>query len=193
MRNGNHSAWMNNGTPYEIRPCLDPELHITPQLLKEQIRQALQCLSAESRWQRFASPVHELSDEQLDYLTDLDGSDRVAWCAAIIHEGKVTGIGLARYIRCPDDPAIAEFAVTVIDACQGQGIGTALLGRLLQTACANRIHLLRGYVNPGNKRMLALGQRYGGKTTRARVCWQLDIPTGYTSGEVSAHPTPAVE
>jgi RimJ/RimL family protein N-acetyltransferase len=193
MQHGDHSAWMHNGTPYEIRPCLDPELHITPQLLKEQIRQALQCLSAESRWQRFASPVHELSDEQLDYLTDLDGSDRVAWCAAMIHEGKVTGIGLARYIRCRDDPAIAEFAVTIIDAYQGQGIGTALLGRLLQTASANGLHVLRGYVNPGNKRMLALGQRYGGKTTRARVCWQLDVPTGYASGEVRADPTPALE
>ena len=193
MQNGNHSAWMNNGTPYEIRPCLDPDLHTTRLLLKEQIRQAMQCLSSESRWQRFASPVHELSESQLDHLTDLDGSDRVAWCAAIIHKGTVTGIGLARYIRCREDPNIAEFAVTVIDAYQGQGIGTALLGRLLRTASTNGIHLLRGYVNPGNKRMLTLGQRLGGRATQSRVCWQIDIPTCLATGGSGTCPGPDVD
>ena len=51
---------------------------------------------------------------------------------------------------------MAEFALTVIDEFQGQGIGRALLTRLIQTARDNGLSTLRGHVLSGNRIMLSL-------------------------------------
>jgi len=147
---------MQNGTPYEIHTCLDQGLQFTPQHLREEIRNALKCLSVQSRWQRFASPVQELSEKQLDHLTSLDGKNRVACCAVITQDNKYRGIGLARYIRLPEEAGVAEFAVTVLDEFQSQGIGRALLQQLIESAQKNGLKVLRGYVLPSNKGMLKL-------------------------------------
>lgn len=115
-------------------------------------------MSGRSRWLRFASAVKELSDTQLDYLTDLDGKNRVAWCAATNTGNHPGGIGLARYIRLGDEPDVAEFAVSVVDEFQDQGVGYTLLKSLCESAKSNGIHTLRGYVLPQNKRMLRLAK-----------------------------------
>lgn len=171
-----HKKLMKNGTPYKIHPCVEPDLQCTPQHLREQIREALKCMSTQSRWQRFASPVHELSEKQLDYLTNLDGRDRVAWCALTIQDDKYRGIGLSRYIRLPDEAEVAEFAVTVVDEFQGQGIGRALLEGLIESAQENGIKVLRGYVLTGNKKMLELCKRLQATDSLEDTFVRVDIP-----------------
>lgn len=167
---------MKNGAPYEIHRCVEPDLHFTRQLMKEQIRQAMKCMSTQSLWYRFAAPVHELSDEQLDYLTDLDGHDRVAWCAVTVQDGEYRGIGLSRYIRFSDQQDCAEFAVTVIDAFQGRGIGRALLEKLIESARDNGIRRLRGFVLPGNKRMLELCRHLRAEFHRDNAFMCVELP-----------------
>lgn len=152
---------MKDGTPYTVQPCVEQGTAHTAEFLKTQIASALDKLSVQSRWQRFASPIARLTDAQLDYLTRLDGKDRVAWCAAVERDGDEHGIGLARYIRLADDPGVAEFAVTVVDEFQAQGIGYALLTKLKETARDNGLTALRGYVLPSNRHMLALCRRLG--------------------------------
>ena len=165
-----HSLSMKNGAPYEIRPCIDPRMPFARAQLKEEIRRGLAQLTTESRWQRFASGVGELSDRQLDYLADVDGQDRVAWCAAVRQGEAFHGIGL------PDRPDIAEFAVTVIDEFQGQGVGRQLLGQLRQTAAAQGIGILRGYVLPSNQRMLRLCRQFGAEFLEESGAVRVDIP-----------------
>ncbi|MCB1775780.1 MAG: GNAT family N-acetyltransferase [Gammaproteobacteria bacterium] len=128
--------------------------------------EAFALLSPQSRWQRFASGSASLTEAQLDYLTDVDGSSRVACCAVIPDRRKVRGIGIARYVRLDNDPDCAEFAVTVIDRCQGQGVGRALMRHLIGEARRNGIKTLVGNVLPSNTRMLALCRALGATTSR---------------------------
>jgi len=165
---------MPNGTRYVVLPCAEIESNH----LKDEINEGLKRMSDQSRWLRFASAVTELSDTQLDYLTDLDGSDRVAWCAGAIAGNKRAGIGLARYLRLPDEPDTAEFAVSVVDEYQGQGVGRSLLEKLIESAKLNDIHLLRGYVLPQNDRMLGLAKRLQASTRQEDDFLCVEIPTG---------------
>jgi acetyltransferase len=128
--------------------------------LKKQIELGFQHMSPRSRQTRFASAINHLSDEQLDYLTDLDGKDKLAWCATITRNGEECGIGIARYIRLVNESSMAEFAITVVDKYQGQGVGYQLLSKLIESAAQNGFQLLRGYILMSNLPMLALCKRF---------------------------------
>ena len=117
-------------------------------------------MSPQTRWMRFAASGN-LTEAQLDFLTKLDGKDRVAWCASVRDKGKEIGVGLARYIRLSEEEDVAEFAITVVDKYQGRGIGTALLKKLIESARENEIHRLRGHVLASNKRILSLCKSFG--------------------------------
>jgi GNAT superfamily N-acetyltransferase len=83
-------------------------------------------LSAESRYRRFLVPMPALSEEAVRYLTEIDHHDHEAIIALDEETGE--GIGVARYVRDPHRPEVAEVAVTVIDDWQARGLGTLLLG-----------------------------------------------------------------
>ena len=176
MTDSGTTAILRNGTRYQIHSCKDSVLQLTPQRLREEIRAAMKRLSAQSRWQRFASPVHELSEKQLDYLADLDGISRVAYCAVITQDGVHRGIGLARYVTIPGEPGTAEFAVTVMDEFQGQGVGHALLLELIKSAQQNGLSTLRGYVLASNKGMLKLCRELQASISSEDTFIRADIP-----------------
>src|SRR6201996_7910153 len=78
-------------------------------------------LSARSRQMRFLSPKRSLSAAELRFLTEVDHHDHEAIGALSPADGR--GVGIARYIREPSDPAAAEIAVTIVDDWQGRGLG----------------------------------------------------------------------
>ncbi len=120
---------------------------------KAEICEGFRTLSKNSRYLRFHSPVRKLTDAQLVHLTDIDSVDR-AIVAAHMDEGEhQRGLGLARYARLKE-PSRAEFAVTVLDAYQGKGVGSALLGHLRTVAFHNGIDTLQGYVLRNNFLMI---------------------------------------
>ena len=84
-------------------------------------------------------------------------------------------VGLGRYIRLEEESGVAEFAVTVIDEFHGQGIGTALVRQLLETARRNSIDWLRGYILPGNRAMLAICNRLHARLTTEEPFVRADI------------------
>ena len=92
---------------------------------KELLLRGFERLSPESRYQRFLAAMPKLSDEMVSYLIDVDHHDHEA--IAALDEGTGEGIGVARYVRNPERPDVAEVAVTVIDDWQGKGVGTLLL------------------------------------------------------------------
>lgn len=89
-------------------------------------------LSAESRYRRFLSGISEPGPALVRRLTELDHHDHEALAALDERTGE--GIGVARYVRDPDRPEVAELALAVVDEWQGRGVGTALLRALCARA-----------------------------------------------------------
>ncbi len=71
--------------------------------------------------------MSSLSNSQLNQLTEIDNKNHLALCAYVSSQDGMFGIGVARYVRVKDEPEAAEFALTIIDAYQSQGLGTELL------------------------------------------------------------------
>lgn len=117
---------------------------------KELFEEGIEELSLESRFARFGQGVGNLSQRELDYLTDVDQRNHVAWGAAI--EEEVAGVG--RYIL--QDGTTAEVAVTVLDAMQRRGIGRALFAALVAVARADGIHELAFETRADNKAVMSM-------------------------------------
>src|SRR4051812_18947735 len=97
---------------------------------RDELAAGFRRLSPESRYRRFFAPVPELSRRQLDYLTNVDQHDHVALVA--VDDATGAGVGVARFVRT--GPGVAEPAVVVADDYQHQGVGAALLDRLVERA-----------------------------------------------------------
>ena len=127
---------------------------------RELLRRGFDRLSDRSRRLRFMGSKARLSDAELDALTELDGEDRFALGAVRLEtgSGEAEGLGVARFARLPDDPEVAEAAVTVVDAAQGRGLGSALLRRLAAAARERGVRRFRGDIlshNTAMRRLLA--------------------------------------
>jgi RimJ/RimL family protein N-acetyltransferase len=114
----------------------------------EQLKAGFERLGAVSRYRRFLTPIDHLSPRQLSYLTHVDHASHEAIAALDAVTGD--GIGIARYLRDPDDARLAEMAVTVADAWQGRGVGTALIERLSSRARAAGIERITARMIVGN-------------------------------------------
>lgn len=139
---------LRDGTPAVIRPIEPGD--------KQRLQAGLRLLSPRSRYLRFHAGVGQLTDEQLRYLTEVDGRDHVAWVALNPDEPDEPGMGVGRYVRLRDEPDVAEAAVTVADRYQGRGLGTLLLGMVARSAVENGIRTLRHHVLAENESMLGL-------------------------------------
>ena len=101
-------------------------------------------LSAESRYRRFLGAKPTLSAADTRYLTELDGEDHFAYVATVpAHGGEDAIVGVGRFIRLPEDPRTAEFAIIVGDAWQRRGLATELLRRLAIAASRRGIRRFR--------------------------------------------------
>jgi RimJ/RimL family protein N-acetyltransferase len=139
---------LQDGTPILIREVTPADADL--------LRLGFDHLSESSRQFRFFGAVRNLSPEQVAAFTTESDRDHVAIGAAVPVSEGLDPAGSARYVRLPQDPREAEFALTVVDAWQRRGIGILLLGILAATAQRNGIERLVGYVMRGNRPMLAL-------------------------------------
>jgi RimJ/RimL family protein N-acetyltransferase len=111
-------------------------------------------LSQRSRRLRFLSPVHDLSERQLDRLVDVGCCGREAVVATDRETGDAIGIG--RYVRDEHDHGLAEVAFEVVDAWQGRGVGRRLADELRLLASADGIRRFQATVASENSAALAL-------------------------------------
>jgi ribosomal protein S18 acetylase RimI-like enzyme len=119
------------------------------------VRDGFRSLSLDSLRRRFFSPAPRLTPELLDELTRVDPAGRIVLLAFETDTGRLAGG--ARAIRLPADPGAADIAITVGDACQGRGLGSALLRELHRAARSQGIERFTGNVLVDNgpaKRML---------------------------------------
>jgi len=106
-------------------------------------------LGALSRFRRFRVPIDHLSPDQLTELTHVDHESHEAIVA--FDAATSEGIGVARYVRAPHDPAQAEFTCAVLDQWQRRGVGTALVQRLSERARAVGIERFTALIVVGDE------------------------------------------
>jgi RimJ/RimL family protein N-acetyltransferase len=126
---------LNDGRKVAIRP-IGPDDH-------ERLRASHARLSPESRYRRFLGTKPELTSADARYLVEVDGSDHLALVATLPEEPDEPIVAVARYIRLPDDPAAAEFAIVVGDEYQRQGLAGELMTRLADAAVARGVKRFR--------------------------------------------------
>lgn len=132
---------LRDGTPILLRPVLPCDL--------DGIRRGYLEMSRTSRYMRFFTSGSQMSLRQARFFTQVDQATHVAWCAVdpdipVTAGGR--GYGIARFIRHPQRPDEADFAVAVIDDFQGRGLGALLLAVLHRRAAQLGVQELRGEV-----------------------------------------------
>src|SRR5580692_13198971 len=127
----------------QIRPQDAPALTLAYEKLGEQ-----------SRYRRFFTVMPELPEATLKTAVEVDHVDQEALIAVPLLSTEI--VGECRFIRLPDQPGTAEIGVTVVDAWQGRGLGSALLARLSEGAAEAGIDYFTAEVLAENRTMLAL-------------------------------------
>jgi RimJ/RimL family protein N-acetyltransferase len=123
-------------------------------------------LGEQSRYRRFFTVMPELPEATLKAAVEVDHVDHEALVAFPLLSAEIVGEG--RFIRLPDQPGTAEVGVTVIDAWQGRGLGSALLARLSERASEAGIEYFTAEVLAENRAMLALLPSLGQVETESR-------------------------
>jgi GNAT superfamily N-acetyltransferase len=126
---------------------------------KQLLREGFERLSPESRYRRFFAFKSHLTEEELRYLTEVDGVDHLAIAAGRVNpDGSEEGLGVARFIvvrpQGDGDGAgdrVAEAAVAVVDDMQGRGLGSLLLQRLIAAAKERGVQRFRGEMLGSNR------------------------------------------
>ncbi len=75
-------------------------------------------------------------------------------------EHRILGVGRLTKTHGTDE---AEFAVLVVDECQGKGLGTELLRRLLQVGREEKLRRVTGFILPENVEMARVCEKLGFK------------------------------
>jgi RimJ/RimL family protein N-acetyltransferase len=118
-------ARLPDGTPLLLRPISPDDKALLARGLSE--------LSELSIQRRFLSPKPHFTSAELRYLTEVDGNDHVAFVAQ--RPGECYRIlGVARWVRLPEDNEIAEIAIVVADDWQGRGVGSLLAEAVAEEA-----------------------------------------------------------
>lgn len=108
-------------------------------------------LSTETTYRRFFAVHPELSASELERFTHVDHHDREAIVATMGDEI----VGVARFDRLMD-PEKAEVAFVITDGWQGNGLGGALLDRIVQRAREEGVSQLVAETLPDSWRMVTV-------------------------------------
>jgi acetyltransferase len=117
-------------------------------------------LSLESRVFRFMHALSRLTPELMMRFTQLDYDRDLALLALRADGPREEVLGIARY-SADSDARGCEFAVAVADAWQKRGVGTVLMGALIQAAREQHLRSMHGDVLADNRKMLAWIARLG--------------------------------
>jgi acyl-CoA synthetase (NDP forming)/RimJ/RimL family protein N-acetyltransferase len=141
-------AVLNDGALVELRPIRPADRDLIDAFHKRQ--------SPESIYFRFFRYRPELSANELDYFTQVDYRDRMAFVGLL--GGEL--VAVARYERLTDRD-VAEVAFFVDDGHHGRGLATLLLEYLAAAARGRGLTGFTATVLPENYRMLGVFRRAG--------------------------------
>ena len=142
---------LRDGRPIKIR-ALRPD--DGPEMLA-----AVGRTSTQSLRRRFFAPKKGFSEREMAFFLNIDFKSHVALVAQLDEDGHPVIVGGGRYIVV--QPGHAEIAFVVIDAYQGQGIGTILMRHLADVARNAGLQELIAEVLPENTAMLKVFRKFG--------------------------------
>ena len=115
--------------------------------------------STQSLQRRFFAPKKGFSQREMAFFLNIDFENHVALVAEIDEDRLPVIIGGGRYVVVR--PGQAEIAFIVVDAHQGQGVGTILLQHLVTLARGAGLKELIADVLPENTAMLKVFRKFG--------------------------------
>ena len=127
---------------------------------RDEVRQAFERLSDESRYLRFMSYVKELSPRMLEGAIRPQEGRELGLVAEIPAPDGIDIVGGARYFILPDGET-CEFAVTVAEGWHRVGLASRLMRALIEGARERGLQHMDGFVLGGNSAMLTLARRLG--------------------------------
>jgi len=142
---------LRDGRPIEIR-ALRPDD-------RAEMLAAIGRTSTQSLQRRFFAPKKGFSEQEMAFFLNIDFDNHVALVAQIDEDGHPAIAGGGRYIVV--QPGKAEIAFMVVDAYQGQGIGTVLMRHLAALARDAGLKELVAEVLPENTAMLKVFKKFG--------------------------------
>jgi RimJ/RimL family protein N-acetyltransferase len=115
--------------------------------------------SSQSMYRRFFSVKRDFSPKETMFFLNVDFVDHVALIAELDEASGPAIVGGGRYVVAA--PGIAELAFAVVDAYQGNGLGTALLRHLAKIARKAGLREFVAEVLSDNVAMLKVFERSG--------------------------------
>lgn len=127
---------------------------------KKQISDGLRDMSPESIRYRFLGSKRDFSEQELQYLTTLDGWNHYA---IGVEERTVLkrGVAIIRMVRSSECETEAEIAITIIDEYQKKGLGLFLMNLIMLAAYERKIERLSFTFLPQNEAISKLIARIG--------------------------------
>ena len=157
---------MPEAAEYSVREHLRDDRPIAIRALRPDDRAgmlaAIGRTSMQSLQRRFFAPKKGFSEQEMAFFLNIDFESHVAIVAEIDEDGRPVIAGGGRYIVV--QPGQAEIAFIVVDAYQGQGIGTILMRHLAVLARDAGLKELVAEVLPENTAMLKLFKKFGFRT-----------------------------
>ena len=153
---------LSDGRVVAIRPIRGDDV--------DRLQDAHGRLSPLTRYRRFMTSKPYLSSADATYLTAIDGCDHYALVATFTEspDAEETIIAVARFVRSPEDSAVAEFAIVVGDDWQGQGVGRELMGRLVDAAVTLCVERFQATMLADNVAIQRLAERFATAPLRRR-------------------------
>lgn len=146
-------ATLKSGETILLRP-LKPEDEIRLQLFDQQ-------QTKEDRYKRYFGEMPQFSHEQMVRLTQLDYDREMAFIALREDAPDATAIlGVVRMQQEPDNSS-GEFAMAIRSDHKGQGLGTLLLGSMIEYARGRGLAALKGMTMIENSGMAHLARKLG--------------------------------
>jgi acetyltransferase len=121
------------------------------------LRRFFECVSAEDLRQRFFSPVRTISSAFIARLTQIDYA-RSLVLLALDSDDELLGIA---QIHADPELAEGEYAILLRSDLKGQGLGWALMQRLIELATHAGLRTLHGQVLRDNSGMLEMCRQLG--------------------------------
>jgi acetyltransferase len=131
----------------------------------DEIVQAFERLSSESRYLRFMQHKRELDPYALARGVNPVPGREFALVATVPAYDGIDIVGAARYVPAKQ-PKTCEFSVTVAEDWRGIGLATTLMRRLMRRAKRDGYRIIEGVVLANNASMLALARHLGFEVLR---------------------------
>lgn len=146
-------VWLRDRRSVLVRPVLPTDAAMLHSFVRS--------MSTTTRRNRFHGAVADLSEHVARYMTQVDYVSHLAFTGEVCDRAEPQQVAEARWVRRPDQPDHADFAIVIDDKYQRSGLGTRLMDMLQRSAGARDIRCMCGHVLKSNQRMIGWLEAHG--------------------------------